>query len=116
MLVRSIGSAMDEAVDQQSVVVYPLPSDAEPVVTRAHEDLAKQHGSGTILTIPLGNREEFFGGLTLERPAEKVFDKKTIELCETVAAVQWNGPLYALLFSRVHASSAHDFPWYHHTP
>ena len=86
-LVRSIGSAMDEAVDQQSVVVYPLPSDAEPVVTSAHEELAKQHGSGTILTIPLGNREEFFGGLTLERPAEKVFDKQTIELCESVAAV-----------------------------
>ena len=86
-LVRAIGSAMDEAVDQQSVVVYPLPSDAEPVVTRAHEELARQHGSGTILTIPLGNRGEFYGGLTLERPAEKVFDRETIELCESVAAV-----------------------------
>ena len=86
-LVRSIGSAMDEAVDQQSVVVYPPPSDSDPVVTRIHEDLAKQHGSGTILTIPLGNRGEFFGGLTLERPAEKVFDQQTIELCEAVATV-----------------------------
>jgi RND family efflux transporter MFP subunit len=86
-LVRAIGSAMDEAVDQQSVVVYPLPPDAEPVVTRAHEELAKQHGSGTILTIPLGNKGTFFGGLTLERPAEKVFDRQTIELCESVASV-----------------------------
>jgi RND family efflux transporter MFP subunit len=86
-LVRAIGSAMDEAIDQQAVIVYPLPSDAAPLVTRAHEELARQHGAGTICTIPLRSNGKFFGGLTLERPAKRPFDPATVELCETVAVL-----------------------------
>jgi RND family efflux transporter MFP subunit len=86
-LVRDIGSAMDEAMDQQAVVVYPLPSEAAPLVTRAHEALGRQHGAGTICTIPLRSDRKFLGGLTLERPANKLFDQATIELCETAAAL-----------------------------
>ena len=86
-LIRDIGSAMDEAIDQQAVIVYPLPSEAAPLVTRAHEELARQHGAGSICTIPLRSDGKFLGGLTLERPANKVFDQATIELCETVAAL-----------------------------
>ena len=86
-LVRAIGSAMDEAVDQQAVIVYPLPLGAALMVTRAHEELARQHGAGTICTIPLRSDGKFFGGLTLERPADKAFDQATVELCETVAAL-----------------------------
>ena len=86
-LVRSIGSAMDEAVDQQAVLVYPLSEDNAPLVTRAHAELARQHGAGTICTIPLGTNGKFFGGLTLERPAEEPFDQATVELCKTAAAL-----------------------------
>jgi RND family efflux transporter MFP subunit len=86
-LVRDIGSAMDEAMDQQAVVVYPLSSEAAPLVTRAHEALAKQHGAGTLCTIPLRSDRKFLGGLTLERPTNKLFDQATIELCETAAAL-----------------------------
>ena len=86
-LVRAIGSAMDEAIDQKAVIVYPLPSNAVPLVTRAHAELSRQHGAGTICTIPLGSGEKFFGGLTLERPVDKAFDQATIELCETVASL-----------------------------
>ena len=86
-LVRAIGSAMDEAVDQQTVILYPFPSDAAPLVTRAHEELARQHGGGTICTIPLRGDGKFFGGLTLERPANRPFDPATVELCETVAVL-----------------------------
>lgn len=86
-LVRAIASAMDEAIDQQAVVVYPLPSDDTPLAARAHAELARQHGAGTICTIPLGNNGKFFGGLTLERPEDKVFDQATLELGEAVAAM-----------------------------
>ncbi len=86
-LVRAIGSAMDEAIDQGAVVVHPLPSDAAPLVTRAHAELARQHGAGAICTIPLENKGKFLGGLTLERPADRVFDQATVDLCETVAAL-----------------------------
>jgi RND family efflux transporter MFP subunit len=86
-LMRAIGSAMDEAVDQHGVVVYPLPPDATPLVTRAHEELSRQHGAGAILSIPLENKGRFIGGLALERPADKPFDEATVEACETAAAL-----------------------------
>ena len=86
-LVRSIGSVMDEAIDQHAVVVYPLPHDTVPLVTRKHEELARQHGSGGILTIPLDNRGSIIGGLCLERPSDKPFDKPTQEICEAAAAL-----------------------------
>jgi RND family efflux transporter MFP subunit len=86
-LVRAIGAAMDEAIDQHAVVVYPLPPENAPLIVRTHEELARQHGAGTICTIPLGINGKFFGGLTLERPADKVFDQDTVELCEVMAEV-----------------------------
>lgn len=86
-LVRCIGAAMDEAGDQHATVVYPSPPEGLPLVTRAHEELSKQQGSGAILTIPLENKGKFVGGLTLERPSEKPFDEETVEACETVAAL-----------------------------
>lgn len=86
-LVNTIASAMEEAIDQKAAIVYPLPSDDVPLVVRAHAELARQHGAGTICTIPLGGNEKFFGGLTLERPADKVFDQATVDLAETMAAL-----------------------------
>jgi len=86
-LMRAIGSAMDEAMDQHEVVIYPLSPDATPLVTRAHEELSRQHGAGAILTIPLENKGRFIGGLTLERPADNPFDKATVETCEIAASV-----------------------------
>ena len=86
-LVRAIESAMDEAIDQQALVLYPLPLEATPLVTRAHAELSRQHGAGSICTLPLGSDRKFFGGLTLERPENKPFDQATVELIETIAAM-----------------------------
>jgi RND family efflux transporter MFP subunit len=86
-LVRAIGASMDEAIDQQAVVVFPPSPESLPLVTKAHEALSKQHGSCAILTIPLENRGKVIGGLTLERPADKPFDTWTVEECETAAGL-----------------------------
>lgn len=86
-LVRAIGEAMDEALDQRAPVLYPPPSEGLPLVTRAHEALSKHHGSGTILTVPLENKSKLVGGLTLERPADKPFSQDMVEACETIAAL-----------------------------
>jgi RND family efflux transporter MFP subunit len=86
-LVRAIESAMDEAIDQQALVLYPLPVEATPLVTRAHAELSRQHGAGRICTLPLGSDRKFFGGLTLERPENKPFDQATVELIDTIAAM-----------------------------
>jgi len=86
-LVRAIGASMDEAMDQHAVVIYPPPAEGLPLVTKAHEELFKQHGAGVVLTIPLEHKGKVIGGLTLERPADKPFDKWTVEACETAAAL-----------------------------
>lgn len=92
-LVRAIGAAMDEAVDQQASIVYPSPSDAVPFVTRVHAELERQHDAGAICTVPMVVKGKTSGAFMLERPAERPFDPDTVELCETIAALI--GPILA---------------------
>jgi len=86
-LIRAIGAAMDETIDQNAVVLYPSPPEGIPLVTRAHEELARKHGAGAILTIPLEHKGKYFGGLTLERPSDMPYSQFTAEACETAAAL-----------------------------
>ena len=86
-LVRAIGAAMDEALDQGATVVYPLRPGGEARVTRAHADLARQHDGGAICTVLLVEGRSFVGALTLERPADRPIDPATVEFCEALAAV-----------------------------
>ncbi len=86
-LIRAIVAAMEEAVDQQDSVVYPPPPGGRPQVTRAHAELARQHGAGAICSVPLSAGTQFVGALTLERSAERPFDGTGVELCEALAAL-----------------------------
>ena len=94
-LIRAIGAAMEEALDQQAVVVYPAPDEGEALVTRAHGELARLYGAGAICSIPLVDARRVSALLTLERPAERPFDRNTVELCQGVGALA--GPLLELL-------------------
>jgi RND family efflux transporter MFP subunit len=86
-MIRDLGNAMDEAVDQKAIVLYPPRSDWEYRIDRAHRDLARANGSGVILTIPLHQGGRFFGAVTFERPLPPGFDESTVELCDCVAGV-----------------------------
>ncbi|NIR31421.1 MAG: HlyD family efflux transporter periplasmic adaptor subunit [Gammaproteobacteria bacterium] len=86
-IIRATGAVMDEAIDQGESVVYPVPGESSPRITRAHAQLARRHGSGALLTIPLSGSGRIFGALTLERPADLPFDQSTVELCESVAGL-----------------------------
>ncbi|HLF22290.1 MAG TPA: biotin/lipoyl-binding protein, partial [Burkholderiales bacterium] len=90
-LLRGIAAAMEEAVDQESTVVFPLPAEREIHVTRAHADLSRQYGNGAICSVPIGSPEGFSGVVTLERAADQPFDGATVELCEAVVGVA--GPI-----------------------
>jgi len=90
-LIRAIGSAVEEAADQQATILYPPEARAAARVIRAHAELARQHGSGAICSIPLSHGERALGALTLERPADRPFDPPTVELCEALAALA--GPI-----------------------
>ncbi|HYL81311.1 MAG TPA: HlyD family efflux transporter periplasmic adaptor subunit [Candidatus Acidoferrum sp.] len=86
-LIRAITAAMEEAVDQRSAVVYPAAPDDRAQVTRAHDELSRQHGAGAICSVPLNAGTEVVGALTLERPTEMPFDGPAVEMCEALAAL-----------------------------
>ena len=67
-LVRLIAAAMNEAIDQRAVISHP-PLEDEPLVTRAHDDLAAVERPHPVLTVPLLDADRLSGAMTLERPA-----------------------------------------------
>lgn len=86
-LIRTIEMAMDEAIVQRREIVYPLTQDAGVLIVRDHEQLAKQHGAGSILTIPFYGEGGYEGAVTLERPAERIFRDEEIHLCRSVVSL-----------------------------
>lgn len=85
-LIRAIGQAMDESLDQKSIVVLPH-GEGEPLITRDHEALARQFGSASVLTIPFSQEEGRGGAFTFERPAGRPFEPDTVELCQATVAL-----------------------------
>jgi multidrug resistance efflux pump len=84
-LIRSIETAMDEAVDQLATVVYPAPEGELPRASHAHAELARQFGAGCICTVPLVWGGAPCGAVTLER--SEPFDPRTVALVEVAAAL-----------------------------
>lgn len=85
-LTRAIGMAMDESLDQRAIIAIPA-GPGEPLVTRDHDALSRQFGSGSILTIPFEPAHGSGGAFTLERPASRPFDSQAIELCQATVAL-----------------------------
>jgi len=84
-LIRALAAAMDEAADQLATVIFPPHKGGPFQVTRAHAELLRQHGAGTICTIPLTAGGKVLGAMVLERPSGEEFDARTVELCEHAA-------------------------------
>ena len=82
-LVRLVGAAMDEALDQRAVIRHPAPAE-ELNVTRAHAELAQVCGAPTILTIPLFTRDSFIGAMTFEHPSG--LDADAVAVLDCIAA------------------------------
>jgi RND family efflux transporter MFP subunit len=84
-LMRVIGKAMDEALDQQAVLVYPPMLDSPPRASRAHEELSRYDNLGHICTIPLGDSGRPIGALALARPHGQLFSEEEVGLCKHIA-------------------------------
>jgi len=93
-LVRGLAEAMDEAIDQRETIVYPPSAEGAGVVVQAHAAVAKEQGSGALLCVPLEAGGQAVGAVLLERPAERPFDQKSVELCRSVASLI--GPMLEL--------------------
>jgi RND family efflux transporter MFP subunit len=85
-LVRLVGVAMDEALDQRALILHP-PAQDELNVTRAHGELAQSCGAVTILTTPLFVNDRFIGAFSFERPLETGFDADSIAILDAIAAI-----------------------------
>ena len=85
-LIRAIGMAMDEAIDQRSIMLLPVAGD-EVLVTRDHSALARQFASDAVLTVPFVAGELTVGAFTFERSGDRMFDPATVELCQAVVAL-----------------------------
>jgi multidrug resistance efflux pump len=78
---------MEEAIDQDMAIAFPVTRDKFVHITRAHEELVRQHGNGAICTIPLVDDGAITGALTLERSGEQPFDIQTIELFKQIGTM-----------------------------
>ena len=84
-LLQKIADAMDEAIEQDCVVVVP---DAKALsIQRAHQEVVRKFGYGSLLTVPMLHGGEFIGAVTLLRSEEQPFDNDTVRLCQQALAL-----------------------------
>jgi RND family efflux transporter MFP subunit len=83
-MVRAIRDAMEESLDQATIVVYPAESDDTILVTRFHARLANAQQGAAICTLPLIKNGKPIGALLLERDADKPFTVETKMQCEQI--------------------------------
>ncbi len=79
-LVRKLGDVMDEAVEQDAAILFP--DDDSRLIQRAHRELARKYGCGSIATIPLIERRRVFGAVTLIASEDNPLDRQTLDLCQ----------------------------------
>jgi hypothetical protein len=94
-LVLTTENAMEEAIDQQACVIYPLPKNSSTAsIVAAHKDLAVDSGTATLMTIPLRtNSGDAVGAITLEREEGPAFSAADLPIGELVGELL--GPEFA---------------------
>lgn len=92
-LVRLLGEAMDEVLDLDLAMVYP-PLDGDELGVLAHAELAREARVEAICSVPLVDRGNAFGVITLERTAGPPFDAQAVDVCKTLGLAL--GPVLAL--------------------
>jgi multidrug resistance efflux pump len=90
-LTHALEAAMDEAFDQGTSVTYPAAPGTPLQITRAHAELVRQYGTGTVCSIPLPRDNSLLGVLTLEWSSAHPVTPAEMALCEAVAALA--GPI-----------------------
>jgi multidrug efflux pump subunit AcrA (membrane-fusion protein) len=88
-----VTAAMDEAIDQAAVVVFPEQNAAGLNVTRAHQMLARRSGTA-LCTVPILAETSPIGALLLEHEPDAVFSAEMLEAVEQIAALA--GPVIEL--------------------
>lgn len=86
-LVRAIGEAMDEAMDQGTTVLWPAPPE-EHVVTVKHRELSQRLGAGgPVVTVPFERDGRPVGAVTFEYPAGHALADGDLDVIGAFAAL-----------------------------
>jgi RND family efflux transporter MFP subunit len=85
-IIRAIETAMDEAVDQREVLIFP-PSPNSNSVVLAHQAMAEQLADSSIMSVPLFHEQRVIGAVTLERDSDKPFTREDADYCESIASL-----------------------------
>jgi hypothetical protein len=93
-LVQDIEAAMEECLDQDVEVLYPAPASAS-CISRCASELARQHGAGQVLALPLRRAGSPVAVVTLERPADRPFTAPEIDGLRL--ACEWCTPHLTIL-------------------
>lgn len=84
-LVHEIQDAMNESLDQGSIVVYPPQDRTSVLVTQFHDRLVKKQAEAAVCTLPLVRNGIVVGALTMERRLNFPFTKETVKQVEQIA-------------------------------
>ncbi|HEX3864856.1 MAG TPA: efflux RND transporter periplasmic adaptor subunit [Stellaceae bacterium] len=84
-VIRRLAASMEEAIDQQSPLLFPA-VEGQEFALHAHQELAGAEG-GTVLTVPVLQHDHFVGALLFERPADQPFDQETVLALDAISAV-----------------------------
>ena len=95
-IIRAIGEAMDEAIEQGATIVHPAINADRPQVTLAHAAHARRHG-GLTCTVPLASNGRIFGAVTLHRANAAALGKDELTRCEHLVCLV--GPILDLKYS-----------------
>lgn len=86
-MLRAIGAAMDEAIEQAATVLAPVPLDQPPRIVLAHEELLRRE-AGQVCSIPIVVMHELVGAVLLQfRQAAALSSERIAELEHAVALV-----------------------------
>jgi RND family efflux transporter MFP subunit len=81
--VAALAATMDEALEQQAAVVYPLPPGSLPGVCFAHAELERLNAGLSICSVPITGAERLLGALVFERKGG--FDAHALEVAQDAA-------------------------------
>jgi len=78
--IRSIESAMEEAIDQKDIIFYPQKVEKLSLIAHKHNILSQSNGDINVVSIPFSVGVDFMGAITLLREISKPFTKQEIDI------------------------------------
>lgn len=85
--VRDIQAVMDEAIDQETAMLWPLPFGEGGSLSVAHQAMDRNLGGASIFTVPMFDGGAYLGAMVFERPKADPFQPVDVEMLEAIVTV-----------------------------